>query len=242
MKKEWFSTWFDSPYYHILYQERNEQEARAFIDQLTQFLHIEPTHHIMDLACGKGRHAIYLNQKGFSVTGIDLSPQSIAYAQKFENEQLHFFVHDMREVFEERYFDFILNMFTSFGYLENDAENIRAFQAAARNLRKGGIFVMDFFNTNLVLQQLVAYQVKSVEGIDFEIRKFEQAGFIIKDIQFEDQGKSYHFQEKVQAITRSDFQKYFDAAGLHLKHIFGDYHLGDFQEAHSPRMIFVLEK
>jgi SAM-dependent methyltransferase len=77
----------------------------------------------------------------------------------------------MREVFEERYFDFILNLFTSFGYLENHDENIKAFQAAARNLRKGGIFVMDFFNTEYVKKQLLPFQVKEIDGIRFEITK-----------------------------------------------------------------------
>jgi SAM-dependent methyltransferase len=139
--------------------------------QLSSYLQIQPEHHIMDLACGKGRHAIYLNQKGFEVTGVDLSPQSIAFAKIYENAHLHFFVHDMREVFEERYFDFILNLFTSFGYLENHDENIKAFQAAARNLRKGGIFVMDFFNTEYVKKQLLPFQVKEIDGIRFEITK-----------------------------------------------------------------------
>ena len=64
------------------------------------------------MACGKGRHAIYLNQKGYDVTGIDLSPQSIAIAKESENEKLHFAVHDMREVFQANTFDFVLNLFT----------------------------------------------------------------------------------------------------------------------------------
>ncbi|MDI9874536.1 SAM-dependent methyltransferase [Flectobacillus rivi] len=242
MTKEWFSSWFDSPYYHILYKERDDKEAQLFMDQLSSYLQIQPEHHIMDLACGKGRHAIYLNQKGFEVTGVDLSPQSIAFAKIYENAHLHFFVHDMREVFEERYFDFILNMFTSFGYLENHDENIKAFQAAARNLRKGGIFVMDFFNTEYVKKQLLPFQVKEIDGIRFEITKTLQDGFIIKDIDFMDEGHEYHFHEKVQAISLTDFQHYFSAAGLKLKQIFGDYHLNAFDIETSPRMIFILEK
>ena len=139
-------------------------------------------------------------------------------------------------------FDFLLNMFTSFGYLENHEENTKAFQAAARNLRKGGMFVMDFFNTALVTKQLLPYQVKEIEGIKFEIRKSLQNGFIIKDIDFTDEGYEYHFHEKVQAISLTDFQHYFSAAGLTLKHVFGDYQLNTFDIETSPRMIFILEK
>lgn len=242
MEKEWFSTWFDSPYYHILYKNRDEEEAQAFMTALSKFLHFKPEHRVMDLACGKGRHAIFLNQLGFNVAGLDLSPQSIAHAKQFEQPNLHFYVHDMREVFEERHFDFILNLFTSFGYFENETENVKAFQAAARNLKKGGIFVLDFFNTAYVIKHLEAFVVKEIEGIHFEIRKELVNGYILKDIAFEDKGQAYHFQEKVEAISYEAFHHYFDAAGLKLKHLFGDYHLNPFDAEHSTRMIFVLEK
>ena len=65
---------------------------------------------------------------------------------------------------------------------------------------------------------------------------------IMKDIDFKDEGREYHFHEKVQAISLTDFQHYFSAAGLKLKQIFGDYHLNAFDIETSPRMIFILEK
>jgi SAM-dependent methyltransferase len=242
MKKEWFSTWFDSPYYHILYKSRDEKEAQLLIDNLTNLLKFSPEHRLMDLACGKGRHAIYLNQKDLDVVGLDLSKQSIEHAQQFQNDRLHFYVHDMREIFEERSFDFILNLFTSFGYLESEQENIKAFQSAARSLKKGGVFVMDFFNTSLVISHLIDFQEKEIEGITFKIRKELVDGFILKDIEFTVNDHHYHFQEKVQAITLQHFTQYFQAAGLSLKHLFGNYALAPFSEQSSPRMIFVLEK
>ncbi|MFD1816310.1 Methyltransferase domain-containing protein [Pseudarcicella hirudinis] len=242
MEKEWFSHWFDSPYYHILYQNRDDDEAQLFIDKLSEFLGFLPEHQIMDLACGKGRHSIYLNQKGFNVTGLDLSPQSIEYAQQFANERLHFHVHDMRDFFAEREFDFVLNMFTSFGYLANESENIKAFQSAARSLKKGGRFVLDFFNTPLVIRELVSYEIKSIEGIDFEIRKRHENGCIIKNIDFEAEKHHYHFQERVEAICQESFLRYFSSAGLTLKHLFGNYLLEPYQAESSSRMIFILEK
>ena len=57
----WFATWFDSPYYHILYKERNYREAQVFMDNLTHYLNLPEGATVLDLACGKGRHAIYLN-------------------------------------------------------------------------------------------------------------------------------------------------------------------------------------
>ena len=78
----WFESWFDTPYYHILYKERNDDEAQLLMDNLTQYLNLPEEAKILDLACGKGRHSIYLNQLGFDVTGADLSTNSIAEAKK----------------------------------------------------------------------------------------------------------------------------------------------------------------
>jgi 2-polyprenyl-3-methyl-5-hydroxy-6-metoxy-1,4-benzoquinol methylase len=69
----WFASWFDTPYYHILYKERNYREAQVFMDNLTQYLNLPEKAKVLDLACGKGRHSIYLNQLGYEVVGADLS-------------------------------------------------------------------------------------------------------------------------------------------------------------------------
>ena len=114
--KEWFGEWFDSPYYHILYRDRDYQEAHAFIDKIVKYFDLHSTDAILDLACGKGRHSIYLNEKGYNVVGVDLSAQNITFASQYGNDRLHFYRHDMREVFRESTFDYVLNMFTSFGY------------------------------------------------------------------------------------------------------------------------------
>jgi 2-polyprenyl-3-methyl-5-hydroxy-6-metoxy-1,4-benzoquinol methylase len=239
---EWFATWFDSHYYHILYKDRDDKEARLFIDNISLYLNFLPNDKILDLACGKGRHSIYLNQKGLSVEGIDLSEESIQYAKQFENERLHFSQHDMREVYKPTHFDFILNLFTSFGYFQTDEENQQAIDAMAKTLQFEGRIVLDFFNTTKVIQSLVEYEEKNIDGITFKISKSIQDNFILKDIHFEDKGKDCHFQERVKAIPTSDFLRYFRDAGLTVARIFGDYDLSEFEEKISDRMIFVVEK
>ena len=97
----WFINWFDSPYYHLLYKNRDEKEAQVFIDDLMQYLQIPQGSKLIDIACGKGRHAIYFNKKGMDVVGVDLSSNSISYAKEHENSTLQFEVHDMREVYKE---------------------------------------------------------------------------------------------------------------------------------------------
>ena len=122
----WFKNWFNSPYYHQLYFNRDEAEAAKFIDKLINYLNPTAGSLMLDVACGKGRHAIHLAEKGFDVTGIDLSEDSIKEALLSENEKLHFFLHDMRLPFYINYFDYAFNFFTSFGYFSTQREHDNA--------------------------------------------------------------------------------------------------------------------
>jgi SAM-dependent methyltransferase len=240
--KEWFGKWFDSPYYHILYKHRDHQEAKAFIDNLIAYFQFRPEDRILDLACGKGRHAIYLNKKGFQVVGLDLSQKNVAFAKRFENDKLTFHVHDMRFPWEKDQFDYTLNLFTSFGYFETPGENQQAINAIADSMKAGGKLLIDFLNPYTVINNLVPDEVKSVNGIDFHIRKYVDGGYLIKDIRFEDSDKDYHFQEKVKVIRRKRFLEYFKNAELEAVDLFGDYDLNPYFADTSERMIFVLSK
>ena len=235
-----FASWFDTPYYHILYKERNDEEAQLLMDNLTQYLNLPEDAKILDLACGKGRHAIYLNSLDYDVTGADLSENSITEASKFANEKLHFKVHDMREPFEEKY-DAIFNLFTSFGYFEDDADNYKTLKAIHNSLTETGFAVLDFMNVDYVLENLVPDEVKSVDGIDFHIKRYLKDGHIFKEIDFEDQGKKHHFTEKVQALRLQDFEQMMEKAGIYLLDLFGDYKLRKYYKTQSERLIMIFK-
>ena len=240
--KEWFECWFDSPYYHVLYKNRDFSEAELFIDKLFELLKPKNDFRIFDLACGKGRHSIYLNKKGFDVTGIDLSEKSIACAKLSENEKLHFYEHDMRKLFRTNYFDITLNLFTSFGYFEQERDNIAVISSASKALKPGGIFVLDFLNVKKEHAPLPCEETKTIDGIEFKINKSFENNFIIKKIHFTDKGKDYEFFEKVKALTRSDFEKYFETNKLKIIHLCGNYNLEEFDESVSDRLIIVGKK
>src|SRR5438105_8285939 len=116
---QWFADWFNSPYYHLLYNKRDDTEAGIFIDNLCHKLSFRDEAKVWDLACGKGRHSFVLRSKGLNVTGTDLSPESIAFANSHKKDGMDFLVHDMREHFRTGYFDAVFNLFTSIGYFEN---------------------------------------------------------------------------------------------------------------------------
>ncbi|AWG22071.1 SAM-dependent methyltransferase [Flavobacterium faecale] len=236
----WFSSWFDTPYYHILYKERNYREAQLFMDNITHYLNLPEKAKVLDLACGKGRHSIYLNQLGFDVLGADLSENSILEASKNSNDSLHFKVHDMRESFEEKY-DAIFNLFTSFGYFEKDEDNLTTLKAIKESLSEYGFAVIDFMNVNQVVNTLVPEEVKIVDGIEFHLKRYVSDGHIYKDIDFEDNGQKYHYTEKVKALTLQDFQSMMDEAGIYLLDIFGDYKLKKFHKTESERLIMIFK-
>ncbi len=241
-QKEWFENWFDTPFYHQLYKDRNDVEAQNFIDNLFLELSIPSDAKVLDIACGKGRHSIYMERKGFEVTGIDLSGNSIEYARRFETNKLDFFRHDMRDVFRVNYFDCAVNLFTSLGYFQDEKDNTRTIQSAATNLKKGGLLVVDFFNADWVESSLQKKMDKQCDETMFHITKKIENRTVIKTIHFENEGKSYQFQETVSLLKLNDFEKMFISAELTLYKVFGNYQLADFNVADSPRLILLGRK
>ena len=234
----WFSSWFDTPYYHILYKNRGDEEAQEFMQNLVNFLKLPQGASILDLACGKGRHSVYLNKLGYNVTGVDLSANSIAYAKQFENECLRFRTHCMCKPVGEK-FDAVFNLFTSLGYFDDERENRESIVAIKDEIKEGGWGVIDFMNVKKVINNLVPFEIKTVKGIDFHISRRVQDGFILKDIEFEDKGEDYAYTEKVKALTLQKFLFYFEKAEIELVNTFGSYQLNPYDEENSDRLILV---
>ncbi|WP_316842263.1 class I SAM-dependent methyltransferase [Pedobacter gandavensis] len=242
MQRKWFQYWFNSPYYHILYSQRNDAEAEFLIDNLSAYLKPAADSKIMDIACGRGRHSIYLNKKGYDVTGVDLSEQSIKYAQQFEQKNLHFFVHDMRKLSFINYFDIALNLFTSFGYFETEKEHVSALTSFRKSLKPDGTLVIDYFNTQKIIKNLTQRETKTMDGIEFDLHKFVADGKIIKHINFEHRNKAFAFEERVQAFQKEDFERMLLKSGLQIIETFGNYALDAFDETKSDRLILICKK
>ena len=236
--EQWYTEWFNTPYYHILYKDRDYEEAGRFMNHLTRFLALQQGKSVLDLACGRGRHSKYLNELGFNVTGVDLSPANIDYAKQFETANLHFDVHDMCIPYH-RTFDAVLNLFTSFGYFEDEADNLRTIKAIKANLKPGGKGVIDFLNTEYVANHLVPEEEKKIQGITFHITKTISNGYIVKRIRFRDDGRDFEFFEKVRALGLDDFKTYFEESGIQLLHTLGNYDLEAFDSKRSERLILI---
>ncbi|HCS19956.1 MAG TPA: SAM-dependent methyltransferase [Bacteroidetes bacterium] len=238
-KINWYKNWFNSPFYPILYHNRDSRDARLLLDNLLEKLdfHLDAT--LLDLACGRGRHAVYLNNKGFDVTGLDMSKASILDASKHINSKLRFLVGDMREIPFTGQFDYVLNLFTSFGYFEDHADHVRTLESIKKALKPGGIFVLDFFNACKLAKNLIEQETKESQGITFNIARTLVDNKIRKQIEFEHDGSDYYFEECVEAFTCDDFKKLLTDTGFEILDCFGDYELNPYDETNSERIILI---
>ena len=241
MNKDWFVNWFNTSYYHTLYQHRDEAEACRFIDNLCAYLKIEQGTKILDLACGKGRHSIHLAKKRLLTTGVDLATESILKAKATNISNVEFDVHDMRLPYKESEFNFVFNLFTSFGYFKNKLENIDVLKGVATNLKKEGLFVLDFLNAEKVVKNLVASESKTIDGINFELKRSFDGVNITKDILVKDKDQSFQFQERVSAFKLADMEDMASKAGLKITETFGDYDLNPFFVNSSDRLILIMK-
>jgi SAM-dependent methyltransferase len=243
-EKTWYTDWFNSPFYHKLYFEREEKEAEAFIHQLIKHLLPAAECRMLDVACGKGRHSKILAALGFDVTGIDLSPASIAWAKQSESEKLHFFIHDMRLPFYSNYFGYAFNFFTSFGYFKTRREHDAAIRTISKSLKPGGFFVIDYLNVHYAEDYLVHNEVKEINGTKYEIHRWDNETHFYKKITITDPAllKPEEYTEKVTKFGLGDFTDMLSYQGLQVKEIFGDYQFGHYDIRKTPRLIIIAQK
>ena len=240
--KQWFSEWFDSEYYHILYQNRDFEEAALFIENLLSYLSPSVSANFLDLACGKGRHAIQVNKHGFETHGCDFSEESILQASQFESPTLQFYVQDMRVPLPYKY-NYILNLFTSFGYFDTNEEHLNTLKNIYNALKADGLFVFDFLNKNHVEKNLVSEEVVVNQQTAFEIKRCIAEGHILKNIQFKDEdGAIQKHIEKVRAFSPSELYQLFKQVGFEIQDTFGNYALTPFDSEKSERFIAILKK
>ncbi len=238
-QNEWYKNWFDTAYYHLLYKKRDDDEAARFIDLLVNFLAPPKDSIFLDLACGKGRHSIYLNQKGFDVTGLDLSSKSIESAQLSDSISLRFAEHDMRQNLKGDSFDYVLNLFTSFGYFTDPDDDIAVIKNIKQCLKPGGIFVLDYFNAAKPNAHFDIPFTKTVDSIQFDLMKQIKDGRIIKEIKVTDSGNIYEFTEQVRIYSLEQFKQILSNEGLTIVQTFGSYDLEPYHELTSDRLILI---
>lgn len=244
----WFEDWFSNKFYLELYQHRDEEDARWMINLLQRAISVNTKSKVLDIACGSGRHSLELARRGFDVTGFDLSKFLISEAKKnLKNSKekdlkLKFLIKDMRDFNFKNTFDIAVNIFTSFGYFEDDKENYKVIENISNSLKKYGYFVFDFLNKNYVQKNLIPYSRKKFSStIVVQKRKIEN-GFIKKEITIKKGNHVLKFNEILKLYSLNEFKKIFESYNLRPRKFFGDYFGNKFKENKSQRLIIIAEK
>ncbi|MBK9422504.1 MAG: class I SAM-dependent methyltransferase [Flavobacteriales bacterium] len=194
----WFNGWFGTRWYGLLYGHRNAEDAAEMAKPIMEFGGLQPGDKLLDMGCGRGRHAELFADAGLDVTGIDLSRASIEHARACV-PKARFEIFDIREPYAQGTFDAVVCLFTSLGYSGDRNDDQRAIDAAAAALKSGGLFVLDLLNGEQVAPNLVPFEVQEIEGVRFTIRRSLEQGGIVKKVTVEERGEQHGFEERVHA-------------------------------------------
>lgn len=235
----WYKDWFGRDAYELVYRERDDAEAERAADFIERVADPQPEAEVLDVACGRGRHARALARRGYRVTGFDLSTRSVETARQRAREEgldITFCEHDMREVFCDGCADGVVNLFSSFGYFDEEADHQRAVDAMAAALRPEGWLVQDFMNAPRVAETLVPEDTRTEDGVTIHQQRWIEDGRINKEITLRKNGEQKTYVESVRLLTLSDFRALYAGAGLRLAGTYGDYDGAPYAED-SPRLI-----
>jgi len=242
--QEWYTNAFEE-WYPIVYQHRDEKEAQQQVEFVLSKLNFQYNQKILDLCCGYGRHLFFLYPKVSFLVGFDLSLYLLKKAQNFLPIKISLVRGDVRYLpFSQESFDIVLNFFTSFGYFDEDKENIRQIEQVSFVLKNKGTFFFDYLNpaqvekiTNMETEKIYqSYIIKEKRYYNKNKNELKKEVFIYLNTQLI---KSYI--EKVKVYSLDEISSIFSSQSLSIQKIYGDYN-GEPYTEESPRLIIIGEK
>jgi SAM-dependent methyltransferase len=227
---QWYREFFDDLYLRVYQPLEAPEQVRREVDFIVKALDLPAGAKVLDLCCGQGRHSLELARRGFQVVGVDLS-EALLYAarKRAESEGLSVtFLHcDMREIDFADEFDAVINMFTSFGYLESEAEDEKVLGKVAQALKSGGKFLLDVVNRDRLVRDFQAREWHAAdEGwLVLEERTFDHLSGRMETrwVCVARDGVRYERLSSVRLYTASELRTMLERAGLKVTNLFGDY-------------------
>ena len=113
---------------------------------------------VLDLCCGLGRISSELARMGFSVTGVDITESFLNAAKedaKYENLNIEYIKSDAREFVRPGYFDTIVNLYISFGYFEDQDDDLKVLRNVYESLKKGGAFIIETLGKEIAVRDFI---------------------------------------------------------------------------------------
>ncbi|RSL34641.1 class I SAM-dependent methyltransferase [Salibacterium salarium] len=240
--KAWFEEHFQEDYLRV-YDHRDEEKAADELSYIMQYIPLQRGMNAVDLCCGNGRHSRWLARLGIHVTAVDLSPALLKKAIDLTSDlPVQYMRGDVRNISLKAEHDAVFNLFTSFGYFSDDAENELVFVRAFEALKEDGWFFFDYLNPNYVKQNLVPIDCSEKDGLKITQERHISSGFVNKRITIQEQESKREYGERVKLYEHSELQRMLSRNGFVIEHLFGDYDATPFREDDSPRQIFICRK
>ncbi len=241
----WYKDWFNSENYLKVYSHRDESEAERLVNLIATKIILAPNSSVLDMACGAGRHAIVFAKMGYNVNAVDLSERLISEAKKealVNGVKINFVLSDILDYNPVKHFDLVVNLFTSIGYFESDEENYSVVRKAYSLLKQGGYFVLDYFNKDFLLKNLIPTTVFSEEGIRIIQNRAIEGTRIVKKINIENKGSNEEFYESVRLYSKDEILKFISNSGFTVEKLYGDYFGNNYDGETSQRLIIFAKK
>lgn len=248
---DWFSEWFASDFYLKLYSHRDHDEAEKCVDLILRATGLDGvvddrdrsgTPRALDLATGPARHAIVLANRGFDVTAVDLSPTLLAHARAeaaAAGVEVTFLESDMRAIEFEAEFDLGVQLFTSFGYFDDESDDALVLRHMRNSLHPSGYYALDLINKRWLERNIVKHSERHFEDITVIEDRWIADGRVNKRIAIPTGEHMAHFTESVRLFTPEKIDSMLRAAGLVPEKWFGDYDGSPYDSDASKRMFII---
>ena len=204
---------------------------------------------VLDLCCGTGRHSIVMRKHGWSLVGLDLSRNLLAIAkQRMRKEGVYFPLvrGDMRYFpFRSQVFDFVICMFTSFGYLPSEQEDLKSVREMRRTLREGGRFLLDVINIDHVIRvfherewgEFEPFYMLEKRSLDLQRSMLLSQWTIIR----KDTKEVRQVQHNLRLYNSHRLEKMLGEASFKIEQVYGGYDKKAFNQD-ATRMIILAKK
>ncbi|MCL2129914.1 MAG: class I SAM-dependent methyltransferase [Treponema sp.] len=169
-KKEWF---YDEDFWNfyapIIFDDKRWSEVPEVADSVTRLAGLSlyglsSTHEsssgetgpkVLDLCCGMGRITAELARRGFAATGVDIMPSLLSAAREdaaYEGLKIEYIEADARSFKRPSFFDTAVNLYISFGYFENPADDLLLVQNVYESLKPGGSFIIETLGKEIAVR------------------------------------------------------------------------------------------
>lgn len=218
-------------YYDLLYKDKDYNGEADYIESLIKKYSLIPVKTILNMGCGTGKHDMFLNKKGYTVTGVDFSSEMIDIA-RINNPEMEYHCGDICNIKLNREFDCIISLFHVISYQTTNEALFSAINNAYKHLKKDGIFIFDFWYGPAVLNDRPVVRFKQLENDDIKVSRIAEPAIEenlnLVDIKYsmiindKHSNTNYEFTEnhKMRYFFLPEIQFFLENGGLKLKAAF----------------------